>query len=93
MLLSKIKVVGRSMEPSLKHNQIILASSVPFFFRKPKVGDIVVLKKKKFIIKRIAKINKNKFFVVGDNKEESTDSRNFGWIFKQNIVGKIILKI
>lgn len=93
MLLSKIKVIGWSMEPTIKNNQIILASSIPFFFRKPKVGEVVVLKKNKFIIKRIKKIDKDRFFVEGDNEKESTDSRNFGWISKSKIVGKVILKI
>ena len=93
MLLSKIKVIGRSMDPTIKNNQLILASSIPFCFRKPKVGEVVVLKKNKFIIKRITRINKDRFFVEGDNKKESTDSRNFGWISKSEIVGKMILKI
>lgn len=90
MLLSRIKVVGRSMEPTLRHNQEILASSIPFIFKKPKVGDIVILKRKNCIIKRIAKIKNNKFFISGDNKNESIDSRHFGWVGKREIVGKVI---
>ncbi len=90
MLLARIKVVGHSMEPTLKQNQIVLASSIPYFFKKPKVGDIVVLKRQKYIIKRISKIKKEKIFVEGDNKKESTDSRSFGWIGKDSILGKVI---
>lgn len=91
MLLSKIRVVGHSMMPGLKQNQIVIVSSIPYLFRKPKIGDIVVLKREeRYIIKRIVKIAGNKIFVEGDNKKASTDSRNFGWIERREIVGKVI---
>lgn len=94
MLLSKIRVIGHSMEPTIKQNKIVIVSSIPYFFRKPKVGDIVVVKRQKYIIKRIAAINPSadgeQVFVIGDNKKESNDSRHFGWIGKDNILGKVI---
>lgn len=93
MLLSKVKVVGHSMEPSIIDGQTVLVSSFPYLFSKPKISDIVVLKKEKYIIKRITKIRENKIFVVGDNKKDSTDSRKFGWVDKNKILGKVILKI
>ncbi len=93
MFLSKVRVIGHSMEPALKQNQTIIVSLIPYFFSKPKVGDIVVLQRERCIIKRIFKINGEKIFVKGDNKKESTDSRNFGWINKKEIVGKVIFKI
>lgn len=92
MLLSRIKVIGRSMEPAFKHNQIVITSSIPFFFRKPRIGDVVVLLHKRYIIKRIAKVEENRIFVTGDNRKESTDSRDFGWITKEEVVGKVIFK-
>lgn len=81
------------MEPAFRNGDIVLVSSFPYLFRKPKIGETIVLKKEKFIIKRIVKINADNFFVVGDNKEKSIDSRNFGWVNKKEIVGKVILKI
>jgi nickel-type superoxide dismutase maturation protease len=93
MLLFRVKVVGHSMEPVLKDGQALIASSIPYFFKKPGIGEIVVLQLEKCIIKRIAGIKKDKIFVVGDNKKESTDSRNFGWIEKDKIIGKVIFKI
>jgi nickel-type superoxide dismutase maturation protease len=93
MLLSRFKVAGCSMMPTLKHNQIVFASSIPFFFKKPKIGDIVILQYGRCIIKRIAGAKENKIFVVGDNEKRSTDSREFGWIDKRKIIGKVIFKI
>jgi len=85
------------MEPFIKNGQTVLASSIPYFFSKPKIGDIVAFKKtEKVFIKRITKIDPSadgeKYFVGGDNKKDSMDSRRFGWILKKDIIGKVILK-
>lgn len=80
------------MEPALNHGQIVIGSSLPFLFKKPEIGDIVVLAHGRCIIKRIVKIEKDKIFIMGDNKKESTDSRSFGWINKQEILGKVMFK-
>jgi nickel-type superoxide dismutase maturation protease len=93
MLLSKIKIEGHSMAPALRHNQIVFASSIPYIFRKPRTGDIVIVRHTRCIIKRIAEIKEDKIFIIGDNEEKSTDSRSFGWIGKESILGKVIFKI
>ncbi|MBF8250151.1 MAG: Peptidase [Candidatus Levybacteria bacterium] len=81
------------MLPAFKSGDLVLVNRLSYLFGKPKVGDVIILKKKKFIIKRIAKISKDKVFVMGDNRKESTDSRSFGWIARKEIVGKIMAKI
>lgn len=81
------------MNPVFKSGDIVLVNRSSYIFSNPKIGDSVVLKKGKYIIKRIAKIKDNNFFVVGDNKKASTDSRQFGWIKKKEIVGKVFFKI
>lgn len=91
--LFKFKVEGDSMTPAFNVGDIILVNRFSYFLNKPKIGDVVVLKREKFIIKRIAEVEKNKIFVMGDNKKESKDSRSFGWINKKEIVGKVIFKI
>lgn len=91
--LLKFKIEGKSMLPTFKSGDVILVNRFSYLFSKPKVGDVIVLKKKKFIIKRITKINKNRLFIKGENKKESTDSRNFGWVDRKEIIGKVIYKI
>jgi len=80
------------MEPLLKEGQQILANKTSYIIGKPKIGDIVVAKlKNNYIIKKIEKARENKYFIVGENIKESTDSREFGWIEKKDIVGKVII--
>lgn len=93
LLLSRFTISGHSMDPTILQGQTVLVSSIPFFFSKPKIGDIVAFKKpEKVFIKRIVKVDGEKYFVSGDNKNDSLDSRRFGWILKKDIIGKVILK-
>ena len=78
------------MEPFLLNNQTVLASSVPFIFSKPKIGDVVAFRyQNKHFIKRISKIKDDSYFLEGDNKEDSLDSRKIGWAKREDIIGKL----
>jgi signal peptidase I len=82
------------MEPSIWPGQAVLASSIPFLFSKPMVGDIVAFRVfDKVYIKRIVQEEGDKYIIIGDNKNDSTDSRDLGWIDKDDILGKVIYKI
>jgi len=80
---------GPSMEPTLSDKTIQLNT----YSFNPKPGDIIsfncVADKcgDEFIIqKRIIKINEDGcFWVEGDNKDESFDSREFGWLCTSEI--------
>ena len=86
--IQRFTVNGDSMFPTLKEGQDVL--SLNWFF-KPKVGDIIVLKYGgKEMVKRVEKIDDQEVFVVGDNEAESTDSRDFGTVNMDKIVGKVV---
>ena len=86
--LQRFTISGNSMLPTLKSGQDVL---VRCWFINPKAGDIVVIKHGvREIVKRIQTIRDRKYFVIGDNKKESTDSRKFGPIKKEQIIGKVI---
>lgn len=88
VILSRFKVSGHSMMPTLIPNQQILVSSLPFLIFKPEVGDIVAFKDEgKFIVKRVKKVVGGSLQVLGDNKK---DSKEYGWIKKERILGKVI---
>lgn len=91
MLLSRFKVVGHSMEPTILSGTILLVSSIPYLFKQPKLGDIVVFKvlEEKFV-KRIKKNEGRRYFLAGDNTTDSLDSRKLGWVRREDILGKVL---
>lgn len=89
----KLQIFGKSMSPVYKAGDMVLVNKLAYFLSNPKRGDIVVLadpRDQRLILKRIAKIAQKKYFVLGDNEKKSTDSRLFGWIKKEQIIGKVI---
>lgn len=80
------------MSPTFKNKDSVLAFS--YVFNSPHVNDVVVIKKQnKYMVKRIIEIKNMLFFVVGDNRKNSTDSRHFGYITRNDIIGRVILKL
>lgn len=45
-----------------------------------------------FLIKRVVRLEANKYWVEGDNKEESTDSRHWGAITQEEIVATVVFR-
>lgn len=82
------------MEPLIGSGSYVLVNSWIFFFRKPSLGEIVVFEKDdKLFCKRIRYIDreKNEYEVRGDNPSDSLDSRTFGRIRLEQILGKAML--
>ena len=66
------KVVGHSMEPSLRESQIVVASSI----LEPKLKKIVIAEVEgKEVIKRITEIKGKKVYLSGDNP-----GHDIGWV-------------
>ena len=79
------------MSPTLHAGQIVFVNRLSYFFKSPKINDIVAAKVgDKVFIKRITKIENKKFFLSGDNKSDSFDSRKFGMISRKDIIGKAV---
>ncbi|HUD09365.1 MAG TPA: S26 family signal peptidase [Patescibacteria group bacterium] len=94
LLFAKLKVIGHSMEPAIRNGETVLASNIFYWFKKPRINDIVAFRSAGGIsIKRITKINQEKYFLAGDNQQDSLDSRKFGLISRQKILGKVIYKV
>lgn len=93
MPIAIFKVKDRSMEPAIKGGDYVVVNKLAYLLSKPKVKDIIVFKypaKNIFLIKRITRVAKEKYFVTGDNKAMSIDSRKFGSVQFHSIVGKVI---
>lgn len=90
----RFKIQDRSMEPTFKSGDYILVNKLAYFFGNPKKGDVIILKhpkeKDRFLIKRISlATNSGEYYIIGDNKNFSQDSRHFGHIKKDLIIGKV----
>ena len=93
-------VASESMYPTLEKGDVIVISKLGYKifgieYKDPIPEDIIAFNhKQKLVIKRIDKIDDSKgIFVLGDNSINSTDSREFGYISQDSIVGKAIIRL
>ncbi len=87
----KYIVEENSMFPTLKNGETVLVDRSA----EVEVGDIVVFKhpveQNSELVKRIKRINEHgHYFLVGDNLEDSNDSRHFGAVTREYITGKVV---
>ncbi len=121
-----------SMIPTLNDGEAVLVVRIPYYFREPERGEIIVFKypldPSKEYVKRLiglpgdtveikqgnvyvngklleenyvkrksddnygpVKVPKDSYFVLGDNRPVSVDSRYWGFVPKKNLVGKALL--
>lgn len=76
--------------PTLPPGSLVVVMS-----RSARVGDVVIARAPsgREIVKRVERIDAKGYFVVGDNRLDSTDSREFGSISKSAILGVVGMKI
>ena len=82
------------MNPTLRDGEVVLVDREA----KIEVGDIVIaahpFEQNSEIVKRVAQINKRgHYFLVGDNLEDSNDSRHFGAVSREYIKGKVVARL
>ena len=86
-------VEGESMAPSVSPGERVFVNRAAYWFRSPRAGDLVVLRDprrpERLLIKRIDGTHGNSFEVAGDSPDASTDSRAFGPVPADLIIGKV----
>ena len=88
-----IKVTGRSLQPDYLDGDFVVASKIPILFGKLRPGDVIVFRHEVYgtLIKIVEWFHpdQDEIFVVG-LQENSIDSRKFGPISLQDVIGKVI---
>lgn len=93
----RLRVTGESMLPHLPPGQEVLTISPRHDGRPPQVGDVVVIRHPQqpetLILKRVAHVLPDgEYVLLGDNPAASTDSRTFGPMTQDKILGRIVCR-
>ena len=96
--LRRFRIEDESMRPTLEPGDYVLVNSWAYRFRRPRRGDLVVLRDpevpNRFLVKRVSEtMEAGRVRIVGDNLSRSRDSRAFGPIAVDRIVGKVWLRL
>ena len=96
--LQSVKINGSSMAPTFRSGQRALFIKV----RRPSkslLGTVVLISRVNsqgvrdfYQVKRVTEYKDGRFYVSGDNTDASTDSREFGWLSGNEIVGRYLIK-
>ena len=88
----RVAVTGDSMTPALREGEWWLARRGG----RPRVGDVVVVDHPEqdglLAVKRLIRREPDGWWVEGDNADRSRDSRHFGSIAEERIVGRLLVR-
>ncbi len=97
--LKSIAVSGESMRPTFSDGDWLLFSTLSLSGARDLqrlVGRIVVITRESYpgihFIKRVKRVEGNGLWVEGDNSEASTDSRQWGALAAEEIVGRVLFR-
>jgi signal peptidase I len=87
--------MGDSLTPEFHQGDFVLVSKIPFLFVPPSPGDVIAFHQPGYglLIKRIQNLNLDGGVNVIGNHPESIDSRVFGSVRREDIIGKVIWHI
>lgn len=91
---ARYRVDGESMAPSFSPDERVVVNKLAYRFSQPRAGDLVVVRDprepERLLLKRIGgAAGDDRWLVLGDNAGSSTDSRDFGPVERELIVGKV----
>ena len=90
----RVQVTGNSMLPLLNPGDEVLVDQRAYRYALPQASDIVIAQHPQRtdlrLIKRVVSITKDgRYILKGDNPLESTDSRTFGTVTVEQILGRV----
>jgi nickel-type superoxide dismutase maturation protease len=92
--LGRYRVEGESMLPDVSPGERVLVNRAAYWLGRPSVGDLVVLRDprdaSRLLLKRLEGQDGDRWLVAGANAAASTDSRTFGPVPRESLVGKVV---
>jgi nickel-type superoxide dismutase maturation protease len=92
----RYRVEGESMTPAYSPGDRLLINRLAYVARTPRPGDVVVLRDpeepERLLLKRVESAGGEGIVVMGDNLDASRDSRRFGPVRREDVVGKVIAR-
>jgi nickel-type superoxide dismutase maturation protease len=86
-------VAGGSMAPALLPGDRVLVDRWTFHHREPRIGEVVLVEAPggAVVVKRVAGMRYGgDVWVLGDDREASTDSRHFGPVGRDRLRGRVV---
>jgi len=89
--VSPYTINGESMRPTLESGQVVLVNKLVYRWHAPQADEVVVLNSPYGVMaKRIVHTTADgDYWVEGDNKDFSTDSREYGAVKRGQIIGRV----
>ena len=93
-----MRVHGTSMLPVLRPGDVILVNESTYRHRAPRHGEVVVARPSSLggraLVKRIVGTPRpDEYFLLGDHPADSLDSRTFGPVTRQELIGRVWLRV
>ena len=89
-----MRVQGRSMVPTLSPGQQVLVNPTAYRDRHPQTGDVVVARHPHqtdlVVIKRVGRVDSSALQLLGDNPQQTTDSRDYGPVPIDCLLGQVV---
>jgi nickel-type superoxide dismutase maturation protease len=87
---TRIRIVGPSMEPAMSNGDWWIVRRT----RRLRPGDAVLMvhprRPEALVVKRLVRLDAEGWWVLGDNAEMSEDSRQFGAVPPDLVVGRLV---
>lgn len=92
----RVRVEGRSMLPTLQIGDHLIVDPRAYRSCAPRAGEVVIARhplEERELVKRVERVEAAGLWLASDNPAEGNDSRHFGAIAPDSILGKVVARV